>query len=114
MKKLIFFFAFIIGSAIFGGIFLGCVLQLLGIIMGISIDGLAVARQYPRLIPFCLVVGLLAVIFLALVFILGIIASQKIGISKNIWLWQIITAVFLSLPVIKLWEMAVEFLQKTF
>jgi len=105
---------FIIAYAAFLSIGMECLLILLGISMGIALDGTSWAHQYPRLIPFCLVVGFLALVALIFLVILNIKASEKLDYTKRIWYIQSILAFVVSLPVIKLWEMLFEYMQKVF
>ena len=114
MKKYLLAFAFVTAYAIFLSIGLECLLNLLGLSMAISLDGAAVTKQYPRFIPFCMVVGLGALILLIATFILNLKISEKNGSTKKIWRMQAIIALVISFPMLKLWELLFEFLQKTF
>ena len=82
--------------------------------MAISLDGAAVTKQYPRFIPFCIIVGILALVALVAVFVMNLKASDKFGFTKRHWWAQMIIAVLVSVPMIKLWETLFDFLQKTF
>ena len=93
---------------------LACLLQLLGVAMAAALDGEAVIAQYPRLIPFCLIVGLLA---LAGLVCLGLATATMRGndrlTKRAVWLTYV-GAFVLSLPALWLWEAAFRFLQTTF
>ncbi len=104
----------IIAYAVFLSIGTECLLSLLSIYMSISLDGESVANQYPRFIPFCVVVGFLALVALVLLVILTIKVSEKLDYTKRVWYIQSIFAFVVSIPMIKLWEMLFEYMQKAF
>ena len=114
MKKLLLAIAFAIAYATFLSIGLECLRQLSGMTLAISLDGSSVTKQYPRFIPFCLIVGILVVAALVGIFILNFIASEKYGFTKNIWWTQMIIVALISISMIKPWEMLFDFLQKVF
>ena len=89
-------------------------LNLLGFSMAISLDGAAVTKQYPRFIPFCVIVGLGALVLLIATFILNLKMSEKYGLTKKIWWIQAIIALVISFPMVKAWELLFEFLQRIF
>ena len=113
MKKILLAIAFVMTYSIFLSLGLECLLNLFGISMGISLDGSSVLKQYPRFIPFCLIVGFFALSALIGIFILNFKAAEKYEFTKKFWLVQMIIAVALSFPMIKPWEILFEFLQKT-
>ena len=113
MKKILLSIAFALSYAAFLSLGLECLLNLLGISMGIALDGSSVVKQYPRFIPFCLIVGFLALAALIGIFILNFKASEKYEFTKKIWWAQMIISVAISIPMIKPWEMLFDFLQKT-
>ena len=112
MKKILLALAFAVAYATFLSLGLECLLNLFGISMGIALDGSSAAKQYPRFIPFCLIVGFLALAALVGIFILNFKASDKYEFTKKIWVPQMIIAFFVSIPMIKPWEMLFDFLQK--
>ena len=114
MKKYLLAFAFVIAYAIFLSIGLECLLNLLGLSMAISLDGAAVTKQYPRFIPFCVIVGLGALALLIATFILNLKMSEKYGLTKKIWWIQSVFALVISFPMVKVWELLFEFLQRIF
>lgn len=113
MKKFLLAFVFAIAYAIPLSICFECLLNLLGVAMAISLDGSAVSEQYPRFIPFCLIVVIFALASIVAIFILNLKASEKIVFTKSLWITEMIIAFVISIPMIKLWEMLFEFLQKT-
>ena len=60
------------------------------------------------------VVGILALIAAVILGMFNLKLSEKFNFSKKIWYVQIISAVVLLIPMIKLWEMLFDFLQKAF
>ena len=112
MKKFFLALAFAVGYATFLSIGFECWLNLLGMSMAISLDGASVTKQYPRFIPFCLIVGIFALASIVVTFIFNLKASEKFGFTKKLWRMQMIIAVVISVPMIKPWEMLFEFLQK--
>lgn len=112
--QIVAYLLFIIVYAAFLSIGMECLLNLLGIFMGISLDGKSPANQYPRFIPFCVVVGFLALVALVLLVILNIKVSERLDYTKRVWCIQSILAFFVSIPMIKLWEMLFEYMQKAF
>ena len=114
MKKYFLAFAFVIAYASFSSLGLECLLNLLGLSMAIALDGAAVTKQYPRFIPFCMIVGLGALILLIATFILNLKMSEKYGLTKKIWWIQSIIALVIFFPMVKVWELLFEFLQRKF
>jgi len=91
---------------------LKCLLVLLGMSVSISLDGSSVTTQYPRFIAFCLIVGASALSALVGIFIFNIKVSEKYNLTKKIWWFQMIASFVISIPMIKLWEMLFDYLQK--
>lgn len=112
MKKsiLVLLSVFTLGNAVFLSLGLTCLLDLLSLSMGISLDS---EIQYPRFIPFCILLGVLSLLGLVAILVLNIKASEKFPFTKLTWYVQSIIALFLSIPMMKLWQMLFEFLQKT-
>ena len=113
MKKTTFIFLpfSILANAAFLSLGVECILSLLGIAMAISLDG---TPSYPRFISFCIILGIVALLGLIAILILNIKASEKFSYTKSIWTFEHALAFVLSIPMIKLWEMLFNFLQKTF
>ena len=114
MKKYFSAIIFVIAYATLFSLGLECLLNLLGLSMAIALDGAAVTKQYPRFIPFCMIVGLGALILLIATFILNLKMSEKYGLTKKIWWIQSIFSLVISFPMVKVWELLFEFLQRTF
>ena len=114
MKKYFSAIIFVIAYATLFSLGLECLLNLLGLSMAIALDGAAVTKQYPRFIPFCMIVGLGALILLIATFILNLKMSVKYGLTKKIWWIQSIIALVIFFPMVKVWELLFEFLQRKF
>jgi len=113
-KKGLLLWGFPAAYACFFSLGLACALQLLGIFLGAAIDGRRVLAQYPRLLPFCLGMGLLAAIALAVLLFLQKKAFAGQGLAKRALCLQLILAALLSVPALWLWEVLFELLQKSF
>lgn len=114
MKKLLLALVFTMTYAISLSIGFECLLNLLGVTMAISLDGSSVTEQYPRFIPFCLIVGIIALTVIIVTFILNLKASEKFAFTKRLWMSEIIIAFVISIPMINPWGMVFEFLQGIF
>ena len=111
MKKSTFIFLLfsILANAAFLSLGMECLLNLLGLAMAISLDS---SPQYPRFIPLGIVCGIVALLGLIAMLILNIKLSEKLEYTKSVWIFEYIVTLILSVPIIKLWEMLFEFLQK--
>ena len=98
--------------ACFFSLGVACLLQLLGVALGVAIDGSAVIRQYPRLIPFCFIVGFVCLTALIALAFLNAKFSKRLDYTARVWIIQFACAFVISIPMIKLWEMLLGFLQK--
>ena len=116
MKKanIILAFAFAVAYAIFLSIGMECLLNLLAMSVAVSLDSGSAVKQYPRFIPFCIVVGLLALVAIGILFVFNIKASERFVFTKKIWCVQFICAFCISIPMIKPWEELFEFLHRVF
>ena len=114
MKKSILLPLFTFANALFFSLGMECLLSLLGIVMAVSLDGSSVLEQYPRFVPFCLVLGIACLAGLIAVLILNLKLSEKLALTKTSWVLQYVLAFVAALPAVKLWEMLFVFLQKTF
>ena len=109
MKKSICVILFVLVTAASLSLGIECLLNLLSISMAISLDSVV---KYPRFIPFCIVLGIVALLGLIVMFVLNIKASEKLNFTKSIWIFEYTLALVLSIPMIKIWQMLFEFLQK--
>ena len=109
MKKSICVILSILANAALFSLGIECLLNLLSLSMAISLDSVV---KYPRFIPFCIVLGIVALLGLIVMFVLNIKASEKLNFTKSIWIFEYTLALVLSIPMIKIWQMLFEFLQK--
>jgi hypothetical protein len=103
-----------IGHACFFSMGMVCLLNLLGLLLSISLDGPPAIEQFPRFIPFCFIVGLIALISLIGLVILNVRFSINQQDHRRVPMIQSICALALAVPMMKLWELLFDFLQNTF
>ena len=109
--KLLLFPTFTLAYAGVLGLGLCSLLNLLSLVMYVSIDG---KEAYPRFVPFCIVLGVICLIALAFLFVLNLKLSEKLKYGKALWIIQFVCVLLLSLPMVELWQMLFDHLQKTF
>ena len=109
MKKVTYIILSILANAALFSLGIECLLNLLSLSMAISLDSVV---KYPRFIPFCIVLGIVALLGLIAMLILNIKASEKLGFTKTIWIFEYVFALVLSLPLMNLWEMLFDFFTK--
>ena len=117
MKKSLNFVLYSLFTAFYACFFslgVACLLQLFGVALGVALDGQTVIQQYPRLIPFCLIVGIICLIALIALAFLNAKFSKKLNYTRRVWIIQFICAFAASIPIIKMWEIMFGFLQKVF
>ena len=109
MKKSIWILlpTFTLGNTAFLSLGLTCLLDLLSLSMRIFLDGSPV-----REVLFYIVLGIISLLGLVAMVALNIKVSEKLTFTKFIWCFQYISAFVLSIPMIKLWQMLFDFLQK--
>ena len=92
-----------------------CLLVFMGACMGIALDSnKGLLERYPNLIPFCVVVGTLALLIIIGLLALNMFASAKLDFSAAIWSMEVICACVISIPMIKIWEIVFEYLRMNF
>ena len=111
MKKSIYVILSILANAALFSLGIECLLNLLSLSMAISLDSVV---KYPRFVPFCIVLGIVALLGLVAMLVLNIKISEKLNFTKTIWIFEYSLALVLSIPMIKMWETIFEFLQTTF
>lgn len=114
MKKALLASLFAVMYAIFFSLGITCLWDLFCIAVAFGIDGKRVIAQYPRYIPFCLVVGFMSLIALFVIFMLNRKLSKKVTFSKKIWILEFLCAFVFSIPMAPLWIQLFAFLQKAF
>ena len=113
-SKFVLYSLFTAAYACFFSLGVACLLQLFGVALGVAIDGSAVIRQYPRLIPFCLIVGVICLVALIALVFLNAKFSKKLNYTRRVWIIQFVCAFAASIPLIKVWAITFEFLRKLF
>lgn len=113
MKKAVIVLGFSLAYGILFSLGSSCMLNLLGIGMALSLDG-GILNQYPRFIPFCMLVGILTLAAIVILFIYQFYAAEKLGFTKRMWYVQFLSAVVTAIPMIELWERLFVFLRATF
>lgn len=93
------------------GLGMSCLLHLFGIVLAVSLDS---TPRYPRFGPFCLFVGVAALLGLILVFLWSVKISEKHDFTKRIWLVQYVCAFILSIPMLGVWERVFDVLREIF
>ena len=109
MKKTAYMIISILVNAAFLSLGIECLLNLLSLSMAISLDGVV---KYPRFVPFCVTLGIVALLGLVAMLVLNIKISEKLNFTKTILIFEYALALVLSIPMIKIWETLFEFLQK--
>ena len=107
-------FVYTVANAALLSLGIECLLNLLASVMAVSLDAPSAAEQYPRFLPFCMVLGIVALLGLVAVLILNIKSSERLVFTKSAWIFEYVLAAVLSMPMIKLWEMLFDFLHKAF
>ena len=90
-----------------------CLLRVFGIALAVALDGSAVTGQYPRLLPFCLTVGVIAFALAVALFLLNRRVSETNDLIKRLWWAEAAVAAVCAVPLVPLLEMLLAFLQKT-
>lgn len=110
MKKTAYIIISILANAALLGLGIECLLNLFGIAMAVSLDS---SLNYPRFIPFCVIMGIVSLLGLVAMLVLNIKISEKLNFTKTIWIFEYALALVLSIPMIKIWEALFDLLQKT-
>ena len=99
--------------ALFLSLGVECALNLLSFSFSVSPDS-GIGASYPRFTLFCRIAGVFSLVAMAGLAFGNVKMSEKLDFGSNIWKLQIAVSVVLSLPMIKMWEMVIDFLRKTF
>ena len=90
-----------------------CFQYLFGVALTHAVFG-GVIDDYPRFIPFCVFVGLFALVALFVMFYIDLRLSKKFNFSKIVWCVKIICAFIISILMIIPWHMLFELLRKVY
>ena len=104
---------FTLGHSLVMGMGLACLLRLLGMAMAMSLDS-SVVEEYPRFLPFCLLLGLGALVGLCLLTLFNLRTAKRVGYTKVTWSIQVALVLLLALPSARMWTELLSFLQFVF
>ena len=99
--------------AFFVGLGIECLIIAFSLSFGVSPDANA-APSYPGFALFCRVAGFLSLGALVGLAFLNVKLSDKLEYKDEIWKLQAVTVIVLSLPMMKICEMLIDFLRKVF
>ena len=99
--------------AFFVGMVIECMIIAFSFSFGVSPDANA-AQSYPRFEVFCRVAGFLSLGAMVGLAFLNVKLSDKLEYTDKIWKLQTVTVLVLSLPMMKICEMLIDFLRKIF
>lgn len=99
--------------------FLSLGLECSWIIFGIllanaAFGGKPMIEEYPRLVPFCVLAGLFALIAILVLVSLNVFVAKKLKNTKITWIIEAVCTIILSLPMIKIWEIVFDYLRMNF
>ena len=115
MKNPLNFISYFLFTLFYAGFFsLGmmCLLNLLAEAFGSALPNESAIDEFPKFILFYILVGLFSLVALVFLAILNIKFSDKLNYGKRTWIIQSICAFVLSIPLLKVWELLFDFLQK--
>ena len=112
--KIIAFPLFTIAYASFFSLGVECFFGLLGTTLAASLDHKPAIERYPRFISFCVIVGFICLLALFLIALFNVKLSEKLNYKKSDWIIQFVLTFVISIPMIKIWEMAFIFLRRAF
>jgi hypothetical protein len=99
--------------AFFVGMGIECMIIAFSFSFGVSLDANA-APSYPGFEVFCRVAGFLSIGAMVGLAFLNVKLSDKLEYTDKIWKLQTVTVLVLSLPMMKICEMLIDFLRKIF
>ena len=76
--------------------------------------GKPMLEEYPRLVPFCVLAGLFALIAILVLVSLNVFVAKKLKNTKITWIIEAVCTIILSLPMIKIWEIVFDYLRMNF
>ena len=98
-------------NAVLLGLGMTCLLNLFGLVLAMSLDS---TPRYPRFGPFCLLVGVAALLGLVLVFLWSVKNFERFAYTKKTWIVQYVGAFVLSIPMLGVWERVFDLLREMF
>ena len=112
--KWLFAAAFSIAYALVFSLGFVCFMYLFEGYLVAAVFGESFLKDYPRFAPFCLIVGLSALATLFAVFGVNRYLSKKYVFGKAVWCVQMLVAFAVSIPMMELWTMLIEYLRIIF
>ena len=109
-KKVLFSILITLLAAVLFSLCMTCFLDLAGIALGAAIDS-NIPRKYPRFLPFCLAVGLMAAVLLGITVWLCARKQDRLGWTKRTLVAALVSLVLLSVPLMAGWAALFELLQ---
>ena len=110
MKKHFCIISFTLSYAILLSLIIECLLYLLGLTFGISLDEPRSAE--PIFFPLCIIAGILALLAMVAIFLLNFIKSERLGYTRKMWCAQGIFAIVGAVLLMKPWEILLDYLIK--
>ena len=106
---------FTVSYATFLSLGLECSWIIFGILLAnAAFGGKPMIEEYPRLVPFCVLAGLFALIAILVLVSLNVFVAKKLKNTKITWIIEAICTIILSLPMIKIWEIVFDYLRMYF
>lgn len=106
------FFGFL--YSIFSSLVFVCLVELSGIFFSATVFEISIIKDYPRLIPFCIIVGALSFVLLVIAVVCEILLLKKIKFSGVQLLAQVAVVTVCQIPTFYIWYTVMIFLQKLF
>lgn len=112
MKKHFCIISFTLSYAIILSLIIECLLYLLGLTFGISLDSYEPMSAEPIFFPLCIIAGILALLAIVAIFLLNFIKSERLGYTRKMWCAQGIFAIVGAVLLMKPWEILLDYLIK--
>ncbi|MBQ7379951.1 MAG: hypothetical protein IJW70_09800 [Clostridia bacterium] len=118
MKKalnIVFTSIFTVSYAVLLGLGTECFLTIFGMLLAAAtFGGKPLIEEYPRLVPFCVLVGFLALIAIIVLCALNFFIARELKSTAITWIIEIVCSLALSVPMLMLWHMVIEYLRITY
>ena len=94
------------------GLWTACVLNVLSMRMGLSLDGVSVVERHPMFFLFCCVLGIVAFAMLIAEIVLNFKFCEKLSYNSKTFSIQIILSLVLSVPMMGIWMKIIEIIHE--
>ena len=111
MKKRMVIIAFALAYAVFLSMGLACLYGVAGTCMTVGPDP---SLEYPRFVPFCLVVGGISLAVFAGLLLLNRLTAEDVGYTGKAWVMQFFAVLVLSFPMTMLFGWLLRWLSHIF